>query len=323
MGAIPTRRENGFVEMAYYGDAAWHVTGNPLTFEETLDTDATAVKAGMDWKALRGIVQYYTERGQQGLQSFDEHHVIFRSDTKAPIGLVSDEFELFQPRQCLDFFRDILSVNGFRMNTAGTLFGGRRFWAMASIGEEACIMDKDAMRGYLLCATAVDGSLKTTFDFVAERVVCENTLNMALSSASPLRVAISHRSKIDVDEVKRKLGIVRGSFDQFINASKKLALTTCNIADAGDFTAKLLVDSKTVTKADVTTSTGYRTILNLFDHGKGNHGETLWDLVNGVTEYVDHVQRAKSDSHRMANSMFGRGDALKTLAFERAIALAD
>lgn len=322
MGAIPTRRKDGFVEMAYYGDAAWHQTGNELTFEDTLDVDKTAAKAGMDWKAQRGIVRYACDR-EGTMQEYPENHVIFRSDTKEPLSVVSSKFEIFQPRQCLEFFRDILSVNGFRMNTAGTLFNGKRFWAMASIGEEVSILGADTMRGFLLLATAVDGSLATTVDFVGERVICENTLNMALSSASPLRVKISHKSKVDPDLVKAKLGIVRGSFDEFVNASKRLAVTTMNVAQAQDMTAKLLVEAGAVTKADVTASTGYKTILQLFDHGKGNHGETAWDWVNGVTEYVDHVQRAKSDSHRMANSMFGKGDALKTMAFERALAIVE
>jgi phage/plasmid-like protein (TIGR03299 family) len=314
-----TQRKNGFVEMAYVGDAPWHGLGQELI--QGASIDEWKRQAGMDWLIKRSRVRYGEGANQR---IFNDMHVLFRSDTKDALGVVSDKYQPVQPPEILEFFRDIVQTQGFSLHTAGTMFGGRRFWALASIGEGANILNgADKVNGYLLLSTSADGTLATTAKFTTVRVVCNNTLSMALSAKASGDVKISHRTKFNADSVKAELGIVRGAFGDFIGASKKLALATCNITEAKEFTASLLVDSKTVTKADVEASTGFKTILSLFDHGKGNHGETLWDLVNGVTEYVDHVQRAKSESHRMANSMFGRGDSLKTMAFERAIAFAD
>ena len=315
-----TERKDGFVEMAYIGDKPWHGLGQELV--QGASIDHWKLQAGMDWKVQRGIVRYAVDR-EETMMKMDDQHVLFRSDTKAPLGVVSDKYKIVQPGECLEFFRDIVGGNGFELHTAGTMFGGRRFWALASIGEGACVMGNDQVNGYLLLSTSADGTLATTAKFTTVRVVCNNTLSMALSAKDARDIKISHRTSFDANAVKAELGIVRGAFGQFMNASKRLALTTVNRKTAEDMTAQLLVDSKAVTKVDVTAASGYKTILRLFDHGKGNHGETAWDWVNGVTEYVDHVQRAKSDSHRMANSMFGKGDALKTMAFERALAIAE
>ena len=313
-----TQRKDGFVEMAYFGEAPWHRLGQELTLEETLMPEVVLQKAGMDWDIKRSRVRF-----GDGTQLFEDHHVLFRSDTKEPLAVVGKKYQIVQPRHfIMDFLSPILSATGFRLHTAGTMFGGKRFWALASIGEGATIMGaNDKVDGYLLLSTSADGTLATSARFTTVRVVCNNTLSMALSTKSASDVKVSHRTAFDPVAVRAQLGIVTGAFGQFIDASRKLALTTVNLKEAKELTAALLIDSKTVTKADVEASSGFKSILSLFDHGKGNHGETAWDWVNGVTEYVDHVQRSKSESHRMANSMFGKGDSLKTMALERAIAL--
>jgi phage/plasmid-like protein (TIGR03299 family) len=316
-----TQRKNGFVEMAYVGDAPWHKLGQELTADASIDQ--WIVQAGMEWKIQRSKVRYAVSRegDSSGFLEMDSQHVLFRSDNKEALGIVSPKFKIVQPRETLEAMRDLIP-QGFTLNTAGTLFGGRQFWALASIGASACILGRDEVKGFLLITSACDGSRKTTGKFVAERVVCNNTMSIAMRETGK-EVRQSHRTEFDPAAMKAELGIMQDSFGTFIEASRRLALVTINKAEAQQLTGQLLIDSKAVTKADVATSSGYKTILDLFQHGKGNHGETAWDWVNGVTEYVDHVQRAKSDSHRMANSMFGKGDALKTMAFERALAIAE
>jgi phage/plasmid-like protein (TIGR03299 family) len=319
-----TQRKDGFVEMAYsYEDGLpWHKLGQGMRPEATIDE--WKVDSGCDFKVLRSGIRFATSRDPaEALSTYDDAQILFRSDNKMGLGIASPKYKIFQPGETLELFRDLVGVGGFKLSAAGTLFGGRRFWATAKIGADALIIDKDQIDAYLLVCTSVDGSMPTTIDFTGTRGVCQNTINLALSSASKYRIKISHRQEVDFDKVKKELGIGAQAYDEFVNAAKRLALTTINKAEAQQLTGQLLIDAKAVTKADVATSSGFKTILDLFQHGKGNHGETAWDWVNGVTEYVDHVQRAKSDSHRMANSMFGKGDALKTMAFERALAIAE
>lgn len=319
-----TTRTNGFVEMAYLGDKGWHGLGNELTEDEANNIDERALaKAGMDWKINRSKVRYAVDRtgDVSNYLEMPDQHVLFRSDTKAPLGIVSPKYEIVQPKEMLEFFADLVGGNGFKLNTAGTLFGGKRFWALASIGEEACVMGNDLMKGYLLITSSCDGSSGTIVEPTTTRVVCANTLKMALDQKSARRVTVSHRTEFDHGKVKDQLGIVAGGFGSFIKAARGLAGCEISRMRAADLTERLLVETKTVTKENPQTSNGFVSIMNLFEQGKGNAGKTAWDWVNGVTEYVDHEQRAKSESHRIANSWYGKGDALKTQALERALEL--
>lgn len=320
-----TQRKNGFVEMAYLGDIAWHGLGNELTEDEAVNIDERALaKAGMDWKLLRSKVRYAVDRtgDESAFLEMPDQHVLFRSDSKEALGLVSASYNIVQPKEMLEFFRDIVSENGFKLNTAGTLFGGKRFWALASIGEEANVIGNDLMKGYLLITSSCDGTMATTVKPTTVRVVCNNTLGMALSTEKTASVIkVSHRTDFNHSKVKDQLGIVHGAFGSFMHATKRLAEHEISKMRAREMTARLLVESGTVTKADPETSNGFNSIMALFEGGKGNAGKTAWDWVNGVTEWVDHGQRAKSESHRIANAWYGKGDGLKTQAFERALEL--
>lgn len=322
MADMLTTRANGFVEMAYLGEVGWHGKGQELTEDEARNIDERALqKAGMDWLVKRSRVRFGEGENQQ---VWDKHHVLFRSDTKAPLGIVGEGYQILQPRGCLEFMAELANIGGFKLETAGTMFGGQRFWALASIQEGAPVLDADMVKGYLLIATSVDGTMATTVDPTTVRVVCNNTLSMALAQGSKARIKVNHRSELTAAKrasIRDQLGIVSHGFHDFIEASRKLAQHPVSNMRAQEMTEKLLVETKTVTKEDPRTSAGYRSIMSLFQHGEGNKGQTAWDWVNGVTEYVDHVQRAKTESHRMANSLFGKGDALKTEAFERALAL--
>lgn len=324
MTAVTTRK-NGFAEMAYVGETPWHGLGQAL--EAGADIETWKVAAGMDWRIKRGVVRYATERdGDLGLLQMPDQHVLFRSDSKQALGIVSPKYKVVQPGEVLEFFRDLTDANGYTLNTAGTLFDGRRFWALASIGEEACVVGEDKIGGFLLLSSSCDGTLATTARFTTVRVVCNNTLSMALQGAARREVTVRHSSRFDAEAAKRELGLARDNFGDFLKAARGLAAKKMDNTKAEEFIAGLLADTKTVLKEDVTTSKQFLKIMDLF---KGSAmGGTLagaegsaWGVVNAVTEFVDHHARAATPSNRLANAWFGRGDALKTEALERALAL--
>lgn len=318
MTAAITTRANGYAEMAYVGEKPWHGLGQKL--EAGRSIDEWKVAAGMDWEAKRSRVRFGDG------QLFDEHHVIFRSDTKSPLAIVGRKFKLVQPGEVLEFFRDLTAGNGYELNTAGTLFDGRRFWALARVTDDAVVVGQDQVKAHLLLATAIDGSMKTIGKFVAERVVCQNTLSIALREGGS-SFAVSHRSDFDAAAVKQQLGIATGSFREFMAETRRLASKPVTAQQAEQFIGEVLTESRFVSAQDVAGSAAFKKIRELFVDGTaigsdldGSDG-TLWGLLNGVTEYVDHHAKGKTPSHRLDSALFGRGDDLKTLAFTKALAL--
>ena len=208
--------------MAYVGETPWHSLGNALPPKQSIDV--WAKEAGMDWQICSSPVRYMTEQvGSLGsIMSFDEQKVLYRSDTKAPLSVVSDRYQVVQPREVLEFYRDLTEVSGFELETAGVLKAGKKFWALAKTGKESTLKGKDKVNGYILLATSCDGTLATTATLTSIRVVCNNTLTVALNGAASA-VKVPHNTVFDGQAVKKQLGIAVSQWDGFMYRMKTLS----------------------------------------------------------------------------------------------------
>jgi phage/plasmid-like protein (TIGR03299 family) len=324
-----TIRENGFVEHAYVGEIGWHGLGNELQPGAPIEAWLTA--AGMDWRVQKSKVRYAINADAAARKDFREvpdQIVLLRSDNGNPLGIVSPKFKVVQPATTLEFFRDLVADSGFELSTAGTLFGGSRFWALAKIGEDSFVTPGDKVKGFLLLVTACDGSLHTTASVVATRVVCNNTLQAALGEKGKRTVKVSHRSHFDANAVKDELGVARGAFANFIATARELSEQPLSLAQAlvatGTILAPKPVENLTHDEADaLQSSKGFQSIMALFG-GKAKGSSlpgvrgTRWGWLNAVTEYVDHYQGTSktSQENRFNNSQFGNGADLKNRAFD-------
>ncbi len=306
-----TVRADNTVEMAYVGEKPWHKLGQEMRPDATVDEWKTG--AGMDWTVESSRV-VYRARGSNKVCALDDSVVLHRSDNDAALGIVSSSYQIVQPSESLEFFRDLIQSLGFQINTAGTMFGGKRWFVSALIGEAALIQN-DNIRAHLLFTSSADGSLKTRAKFVSERVVCNNTLSIALGEKNTGgEVAISHRSVFDAGKAKEALGIAPRTFNQFMDSMRSLTKRRLSSDIAETLTEKLVKKDQKANRA----------IMALFNgDAKGFTEEgfrgTPWGWLNSVTEYVDHGMRAKSDSHRLNNNLFGTGDAIKNTAREMAL----
>jgi phage/plasmid-like protein (TIGR03299 family) len=313
--------------MAYVDETPWHGLGNSLARHQPLEV--WAEQAGMNWKIEESEVRFVAgATGLGSIHAFPEQKVLYRSDTKAPLSVVSNRYQVVQPAEILEFYRDLTEVGGFELETAGVLKDGKKLWALARTGQSVSLKGRDKVNGYLLLATACDGTLATTAQFTSVRVVCNNTLAIALGDSTGA-VKVPHRSQFDAQAVKRQLGIAISSWDGFMVRMKALSERKVS-AEAGEayFRRVLTYQANHTTDGSIATAndSAIRAVQALFaGRGKGatlaSASGTAWGLLNSVTEFVDHQRRARSDDHRRDAAWFGAGATLKQKAWDEAIKL--
>ncbi|EEY90471.1 DUF932 domain-containing protein [Acinetobacter lwoffii] len=335
-------------QIAYVGETPWHGLGNQLSPNQPLEV--WAQQAGMDWRIESSNVSYMAqnERGQSIIMPFEEQRVLYRSDTHAPLSVVSQRYQEVQPKEILEFYRDLTEQSGFELETAGVLKGGKKFWALARTGQSTALKSKDVSNGYILLATACDGTLATTAQFTSIRVVCNNTLAIALrgQSSSAGVVKVPHSTKFDAEKVKQQLGISVRAWDEHMYEMKQLTQrkvsqqeakayfdavfnnSTMSISDPEENIIQFYrnVAQQTQEKKPEPNGRAMNKALEMFNgQGRGadlsSAKDTAYGLLCSITEFVDHERRAMSTDHRLDSAWFGAGAGVKQRGLEQALAL--
>ncbi|MFV8603953.1 DUF932 domain-containing protein [Ralstonia pseudosolanacearum] len=315
--------------MAYTGQQPWHGLGSKLPPGQPIEV--WRQRAGLDWTIESSEVRFVSGNAGSNIgaiHAFPEQKVLFRSDSKAALSVVSRRFQIVQPAEIIEFYRDLTEVGGFELETAGSLAGGRKIWALARTGQSGTLKGKDTVNGYLLLASACDGTLATTAQFTSVRVVCNNTLQIALGDGAGA-VKVSHRTRFDADAVKRQLGLAVSSWEAFMARTKALAERKVTDSAAQAFFRRVLTYPTTNPSdptAVVVNERAIKAVEQLYA-GRGMGAQlpsasgTAWGLLNACTEYVDHRRQARSDDNRVDAAWFGAGNTLKNRAWNEAMKL--
>lgn len=315
-------------QMAYAGSEPWHGLGNHLPPKQPIDV--WQKEAGMDWQILETPVRFMAESvGNLGsIHSFPDQKVLYRSDSKEALSVVSNRYQVVQPREVLEFYRDLTEVSGYELETAGVLKGGRKFWALARTGQSTALKGNDQVNGYLLLATSCDGTLATTATPTTIRVVCNNTLTIAVNGATQA-IKVPHSTRFDAQAVKQQLGIAVSQWDGFMYRMRTLAERKVKSHEAMNYFLRVLCDVQpgSLDLSGLANERALKKVQSLYD-GQGRGAEleaakgTAWGLLNAVTEYVDHERRARSTEYRMDSAWFGQGAVIKQRALDTALQLA-
>jgi phage/plasmid-like protein (TIGR03299 family) len=185
------------------------------------------------------------------------------------------------------------------------------------------IDNHDPIKGYLLLTSSADGLRATEARFTSVRVVCANTLAMSEKDTAG-QIKVTHRSEWDAADVKRRLGVAPATFDTFMGNMRKLADHRLTDDEAAAQVKKLFAKDADSDKVGKT----FGKVMDLF-RGLATGGDlpgvegTAYGLLNSVTEAVDHLSKAKSDSHRLQNALMGPGEKIKIKARDQLLALVD
>lgn len=328
----------GKAAIAFAGDTPWHGYGENILPEDSVDD--IRIKAGLDYDVVKTPVQYTRPLpsmiGDIGhfeqLETSTNSCVLYRSDTGADLSVVSPRYQVVQPKDVVEFYRDLTEQFGFKLDVVGALKGGRKVWALANTNEAFQLRDRDDVKGYLLLATSYDGTMSTQARFTSVRVVCNNTLSVAVNGGRA-EVTVPHSTAFNADAVKRQLQI-GSAWETFSRQAKAMSERIVN----KDETVRFLLDvyfglastdeirafqddeknAKTAEKfmARMTTA--------LFEAPGAQLASargTLWGVLNAVTRDQDYQRPARSGDNRLNAAWFGDGEAIKNKAWSKALAM--
>ena len=158
--------------MMYVREKPWHGLGTRVE-EAPTSSDALRV-AGLDWNVVQRNIQVC------GGAKIKNYRANVRDSDGAVLGVVSDRYKIVQNAEAFEF-TDSLIGGEVRYETAGSLNGGRKIWLLAKLPETEIVGDKT--EPYLCFTNTHDGSGAIRVCMTPIRVVCNNTLNLALGSA--------------------------------------------------------------------------------------------------------------------------------------------
>jgi len=311
----------GFPAIAYRGDVPWHGYGQLMTGEET--TDEWLQAAGLDYEVDARPAYYLDTEGSQVL--IPKAKALVRSDTNETLSMVSTRYKPVQPRVVVDFFKTLCEKQGFEMETAGALAGGRRVWALARIGKDFTLPPNDKVDGYILLATSYDAKFATTAQLTSIRVVCNNTLTWSLESDQRAVVRVTHSQNFDPDSVKANLGLLDEGWAGFTQQIKALSERHVSTMEAVQFFMELTGQGDEDPQFALDNSYVLKKLWQTYIFAPGQQIEsakgTAWGLVNAVTYFADHTRKSSNNGTRVNSSWFGESAALKRKAFDMALAL--
>jgi phage/plasmid-like protein (TIGR03299 family) len=222
------------------GTPAWHRLGRIIA---EAATSAEAIRlAGLDWTVEQWPVlacgPATTEEPAGRYAPCAGTVANVRMDTGAVLGVVSTGYRVFQNAEAFDFLDAIVGDGLARYETAGALKGGRRVWLLARMPREVRVAGDDVVHPYLLLTNSHDGSLALRMIPTTVRVVCQNTLNLALGRARGGEgLTIRHRDSLDgrVQEARSKLGILTQRVERFGEEARQLAACPLTDRQARDY----------------------------------------------------------------------------------------
>ena len=321
----------GFEAFAFIGSrsAIWHKggqsidakvkeIGRPLTLDEIwslagCNFDVAKVPLVVD---LAGPAYDHLEPSKRVL-AYPDRFAHVRTDTGAALGIGSDQYQLVKPADIRDTFAHYLGADDrFQITTVGALDGGRRIWAQAQFDGEHTVAG-DRHKRHLLMSTTFDTSAATVLQGSETRVVCENTIRVAMGEKSPV-VKVRHSTAFNAERARKELASIAAGFDAYKAMGDALAQRKLASEELAGFLRDVLDIPRDAKQEDVSKRKQNQRqaiidalLISANERGKqGAKDIDAFTALQAVTRYVDHDR----DADDTENRLFGSGAALKEKA---------
>ncbi len=269
--------------MFYVRETPWHGLG--VRVMEALSSREALEKSGLDWKVLQEPI--YTEQEEE----VEGYKANVRDMDRKVLGVVTDRYKIIQNDEAFAFTDGLLG-EGVRYETAGSLQGGRKVWLLARMPQEYIIMG-ERISPYLLFSNTHDGTGSIKVALTPIRVVCNNTLNLALAKASRTW-SMNHTGDVNekLEEVKNTLLHAENYMDHLGKEFERLRDIRIEDEKVMEYIEILLP------LEEEATPTQYRNILRLREDMRKRYfdapdlqevGKNAYRFINAVSDFATHA----------------------------------
>lgn len=271
----------------------WHGLGTPV---EEAQTSKEAIKvAGLDWKVNSNPI--YTSSGIE----IPGYKANTRDIDEKVLGIVSNRYKIVQNSDAFDF-TDSLIGGDVRYETAGSLCGGKRIFLLAKLPDKK-ILDDD-FDNYICFTNSHDGKGAIEACMTPTRVVCQNTLNLALSNATR-KWSTRHTGNIEskLAEAKHTLQLAEEYMNELAVVADQMANTTVTEAEVVailDEIYPVSEDTPDRTKRTINQKKNDFMVC-MFSPDILKFKNTAWGVINAASDFSTHVAPARLTNNYQEN----------------------
>lgn len=304
---------NGQVAFALRGAPAWHKLQNVTLAEDAKISTAEMLSlAHLDNWNVRlepvSLPEGYTTAEPQFMTVRDNPF----DGGKNVLGFVGKRYVELQNEEAFAFADGILD-GGAEWDTAGSIKNGKQVFGSLVVPKEFTLDPQganDTTKTYLLIHTSHDGSTAISANITPVRVVCQNTLNMALGN-SPQSFKVRHTQTLDgrLAEARRALGLTFAHMDAFEAEAQKLFETAITDDQFTNIITKFYAEPED--GASKTAKTRYENKVDALQElwknspTNANIKNTAWGVLNTMTERIDYYRTGRGNADAIVGAASG------------------
>ncbi len=281
--------------MFYVREVPWHGLGTNV--EEALSSNEALTAAGLDWNVIQKEIKTIDNIPIPNMRAN-----VRDSDNKV-LGIVSDRYKILQNLEAFKFTDELLGGD-ILYETAGSLQGGRKVWLLAKLSNEYKFQD-DEITPYLVLSNSHDGNAPVRVAMTPVRVVCQNTLNLALHTAKR-SWSVRHTSNIHgaIHEARETLGLAQ----KYMKQLEKELFSFHHIKIDDDKLNKLI--NILFSKPSDVSSIKYDNVKKIHEDictrfyqapDLANMEQTGYRFLNAISDHETHFQPFRSTSSYQEN----------------------
>jgi phage/plasmid-like protein (TIGR03299 family) len=294
-------------------EKAWHGLGvivdNPMTAEEAI------VQGGIDYTVEKHPMYVYPNAAEpMSGKKVPDYFSTVRMDEYKPLGVVGSAYSVLQNRDAFRFFDVLVSAGEAMYETVGALGRGERIFITAKLPQTVQVAN-DLIDLYVFLTHDHTGNRGVRVAFTPTRIVCNNTLNMAMLNAKHM-ISVRHVGDMS-DAMKKAAEIMEklaGMKERLVEVGERMALRKLTTSELYDLVMKVMVPQTEQLVSNGLSARSAVLVNDVIDYtlthptqqGDGVH-MTMWGFVNGITGYHQNVVEKKNRKALLDYTLEGLG----------------